>query len=533
MEHKYQEGDVRHLLQSSESSNDDSDSETRERYGTVNIQNKESHTFEEAIDAAGFGLYHYMLLCVCGWANASDAVEMLCVSFLMPQAKTDMHLTGLEEGWLSATIFVGMMVGSYFWGALGDVRGRKAVLVYSLFMNGFFGLASSFMQSYVPFLFMRFLSGIGVGGSMPVIFAYFCEFQPKKRRGAMLTAISMFWILGNVITAGLAWIIIPRTHLGYFSEHFTFNSWRIFVVVCTLPSFTSSLSFAILPESPKFLLENGQETQALNVLRSVFLVNNRKKKKTDYFVKILQPSQQARKRSARIALSQVSFFTKIKNNFLFVISSTKQLFLSPYLLVTLNLLGIIFSLAFGYYGLWLWFPELFLRVEQSGGSACSELSPNVTINTNNTDNSVYRDAFITAAANVPGNLFATLTVDKLGRKVLLCGSLLISGASVFFIWFLNTKIEVLAMSCIFGGVSVISWAVLNVVGAESYPTNMRSTALGVQSLTNRIGAVVGNVIFGVFIDLHCAVPILSVAILLAFAGIITLRLPNTKKTDLL
>uniref|UniRef100_A0ABM0MUI8 Synaptic vesicle glycoprotein 2C-like n=1 Tax=Saccoglossus kowalevskii TaxID=10224 RepID=A0ABM0MUI8_SACKO len=311
-----------------------------------------------------------------------------------------------------------------------------------------------------------------VGGTMPVLCSYFIEFQPKNHRGSMLAALSMFWIFGNVLTAGMAFLIIPHSYLGYYSEKFQFASWRLFVVVCTIPSFMSSFVFFLLPESPKFLLENGQETHAHNVLRKMYIISNRNKRKEDYPVKSLCPSQLARKTTQLEAVGQKIEWTQLKQNFSHSFAGTKKLFQPPYLGVIVNLMAIVFTLSFGYYGLWMWFPELFLRVEQSGGSACSQLPPDVTINKQNSEMSVYRSSFITAASNIPGNLFAVLTVDRLGRKVLLSGSLLLSGASVFFIWFLSSKAEVIAMSCIFGGVSVISWAVLNVISPEAYPTNM-------------------------------------------------------------
>ncbi|XP_077993582.1 synaptic vesicle glycoprotein 2B-like [Glandiceps talaboti] len=489
-----------------------------------------SYTYEEAVEATGFGVFHYALLAACGWADASDAVEVLCVSFLMPPARKEMNLSGTELGYLSASIFVGMMFGSYIWGALADIKGRRAVLVYSLLMNGLFGLISSFMQGFGWFLFMRFMSGFGVGGSLPVIFAYFCEFQPKDRRGAMLTAISMFWILGNIMTAGIAWIVIPMK-LGYVSSHFTYDSWRIFVALCTIPSFTSAFVFVLLPESPKFLLENGKETEALNVLRRMFICNNRSKKKSDYPVKELQSSSYSRRHQNDGVREQ--WFTKFKGSSYTMFHSTFQLFMPPHVRPTLCLIVIYFTLSFGYYGLWLWFPELFAKVEVTGGSACSELPANYTpSNSTGTDSQVYKDSFITAVANFPGNLFAILTIDRLGRKILLSGSLVVSGASVFFIWFLNTRAEVLAMSCVFGGISVISWAALNVIGVECYPTNLRSTAMGVQLVVNRIGAIIGNVVFGAFIEYHCAIPILSVAILMVFGGLVTILLPNTKRIEL-
>lgn len=55
----------------------------------------------------------------------------------------------------------------------------------------------------------KHFSFYSLGGSGPVIWSYFAEFQPKKKRGAMLSFMAAFWTLGNLFVAGLAWIIIP------------------------------------------------------------------------------------------------------------------------------------------------------------------------------------------------------------------------------------------------------------------------------------------------------------------------------------
>lgn len=56
---------------------------------------------------AGFGLFHWLLLVICGWANASDAMEILCVSFLLPTARCDLLLSTSDMGLLTASIFLG------------------------------------------------------------------------------------------------------------------------------------------------------------------------------------------------------------------------------------------------------------------------------------------------------------------------------------------------------------------------------------------------------------------------------------------
>ena len=73
----------------------------------------------------------------------------------------------------------------------------------------------------------------------------------------MISLVATFWLAGNVLTAGLAWAIIP-SNLGKDHEdgaRFNYESWRVFVAFCMLPSATSVITFILLPESPKFLLE--------------------------------------------------------------------------------------------------------------------------------------------------------------------------------------------------------------------------------------------------------------------------------------
>ena len=59
-------------------------------------------------------------------------------------------------------------------------------------------------------------------------------------------------------------------------------------------------------------------------------------------------------------------------------------------------------------------------------------------------------------------------------------------------------------------------------------TICRSTARGVQAaFFNRVAAILASVIFGALIATHCAVPILLIAALLAFGGLLIFKLPNT------
>ena len=48
----------------------------------------------------------------------------------------------------------------------------------------------------------------------------------------------------------------------------------------------------------------------------------------------------------------------------------------------------------------------------------------------------------------------------------------------------------------------------------------------------RIAAILGNVTFGELVDVHCAIPMIIVSVLLVFGGIVSIKLPNTTKADI-
>ncbi|CAI5665497.1 unnamed protein product [Oreochromis niloticus] len=491
-------------------------------------------TYEEAVERAGFGLFHWLLLVVCGWANASDAVEILCVSFLLPTARCDLQLSSSDMGLLTASIFLGMMVGGYMWGYLADQKGRRRVLIVSLTVNGLFGGLASLAPWFWLFLLMRFISGIGVGGSIPVIFSYFSEFMPRLRRGAMISCLATFWMAGNILAAGLAWLVIPITWEHLSLGTLEFKSWRLFVVLCSVPSITSALIFKLfMPESPKFLMEADREKEAIHVFRLMFKMNMKGKEKTPPEFGLRTSSTQKGDKGKTRSLG--SSKERLANILKKALAPIKKIFRSPFKSRSFPLLIIFYSISFGYYGLWMWFPELFERTED-GGSPCANVSrpsagQNETCDLVKTA-AVYRDGFIIAAANLPGNILTILVMDSTGGKALLSGSLLLSSLSVFFIYVVQTKAQSLILSCVFSGVSVIAWNALDVVGTELYPTKLRSSALGFFTGVGRVAAIMGNLVFGRLVDANCAVPILLVSALLLTGGLVSLLLPQTRQTEL-
>ena len=114
---------------------------------------------------------------------------------------------------------------------------------------------------------------IRVGGSIPLVWTYFAEFQPSSKRGAALSVLASFWMIGNITVAALAWIVIPTQTVEEVKLSDSFSSWRIFAIISAVPALLVAISMVWMPDSPKFLVIKRQNHRALKVLANVYKIN--------------------------------------------------------------------------------------------------------------------------------------------------------------------------------------------------------------------------------------------------------------------
>lgn len=127
---------------------------------------------------------------------------------------------------------------------------------------------------------------------------------------------------------------------------------------------------------------------------------------------------------------------KIQNIFYHhqIFKQTRYLFKPKLIVNTSLILFIMFALCFGYYGLWIWLPELYKRMDLYGGSPCrpagfvpsnqSQLLDHLVNGKNQSrchiENKVFVSSFYSALSNLPGNLFTIFFIDKMGRNSVTC-----------------------------------------------------------------------------------------------------------------
>ncbi|KAF4524493.1 hypothetical protein B566_EDAN011504 [Ephemera danica] len=448
---------------------------------------------ETAIKETGYGIFHFWLLMVCGCVYMCCAIGTTTLSFVLPAAECDFQMTSADKGELNATPLVGMIVGSYIWGSMADTRGRKMVLVVSLMMDFFAALASSLVPNFPLFLCCRFFNGVGIIGATSVVFPYMSEFLAYKHRDLNLCRLEIFWVLGVCAVPALAWLIIPLPLEWEPVTGSVFRSWRVFVFLCGAPSLLVALVLRFcFPETPKFLLSRSRHDEAMTVLRSIFYANTRQNV-VDYNVKRLAAE------TGHLALNddgspmrkaslpdEAPLLRRIVRRLVILWQLNVQLFSGSLLKYTLVACFIDFGIMSSYYTLMLWFPELLERF-----STYQHLHGEDTVIL------LVSVSFMTTA-----------------------------GIAVLGLHLVRNEMENLVLSCVFEALASVAEATLFCAVVHIFPTHLRALAVSLTVTCGRIGAVLGNVLFGLLLDLSCAVPITTFGVLLIASGLLCLALPR-------
>ena len=145
-----------------------------------------------------------------------DVYDLLLFSIVRKPSLESFHLSPdqvLSQGeWIISLQMFGLMIGGFFWGVMGDKKGRLSVLFGSIVLYSLATIANGMAQNVFQYSLTRFIAGLGLAGELGASITLVCEMLPKEKRGIASSVIASVGVLG-AITAFIVYKI--------------FNDWRI------------------------------------------------------------------------------------------------------------------------------------------------------------------------------------------------------------------------------------------------------------------------------------------------------------------
>ena len=345
-----------------------------------------------------------------------------------------MDMTAYWQGMIGSSPLIGVFIGSLFFGQLSDALGRQKIYKYNFLVIVIASVLQFFVNTAAPLFILRLILGIAIGAEYAIGPAIITEFVPLRLRGATLATLNVAWTVGYVLSA----------LIGYLMDGLGADSWRWML--------SSSAIFAVivmiirmgLPESPRWLILHGRESEAADVVHRFIgqnvTIDDLLKKKEEHVEDL----------------------------------GYKHLFINGMWKKTMFCAIIWLSGVIPLFGIFTFLPSVLntLGIENEGlGSMLVNLSMLI------------------------GSIVAVFIVDRFSRKKLCAWTLLISGIPLFLlgIWTGADGATVVLLFGIFIFFAVIAGSLSGFVyPSEVFPTEIRSSGVGLCSAISRIGSAAGT-----------------------------------------
>jgi len=393
------------------------------------------------LDRLPISSFHYRIFWLVGAGMFFDGYDLyVAASVLASTTQTKFSTLPQNLQFISLT-FVGMTIGSFVTGFVGDKYGRRFTYQINLLIFGLASLAAAFAQDMNQLIACRFVQGLGLGAEIVVGYSTLTEFVPPQSRGRWLSFMAFLVVAGFPVTAILGFLIIPTW------------GWRPMFIIAGIGSLIVWYLRKNLPESPRWLEAQGRTAEAEALMESI------EKEVQATSGPLLAPRP-------AVATPRLTVAAIFKPPIL------QRLLVGCWVLITIN------TLIFGFV---IFLPQFFLR---QGLTITNSLGYTVVL----------------AAASLVGCAFGAVLSDYIGRRWSIIGASFLTIAAGWVYSHFNAASDpviVLSVGAILIVAIYIQTAILfGVYTPELFPTEIRLRANGICNTLGRGATVVSPFVVG-------------------------------------
>ncbi|KAF1960441.1 MFS general substrate transporter [Byssothecium circinans] len=466
-----------------------------------------------ALSDIGMGRYQWKLFVLCGFGWLADNLWLQGIALTLPSMSAEFDVSDTQIRYTTLALFLGLSLGASFWGITSDIVGRRPAFNFTMMLTGSFGIAAGFCPNWVGTVALFACIGLGVGGNLPIDGALFLEFLPGAN-GNLLTLLSIFWPIGQLISSLLAWALIHKFSCAPDAAVCARNDnrgWRYFVITLGCISFAIFIArfiFFHLFESPKFLLSRGRQAEAVAVIHGIAHYNKCNTWITEDILNQVggdpEVGDDHKLSTGEIIKRSLSKFSTQCIRPLF---STRTIGLTTCLL------------WFQWAAIGMGHPLFHAFLPQYLASSGGDRKTSVAL--------VYRNYAIASFVAVPGVIVAYYTVNirHIGRKRTMAIATLVTGVFIALFTLSSDPNFQLTFSCLEAFFQSAMYGVLYAYTPEVFPAPYRGTGTGIASFMNRFAGLCAPIVAVNVAMGNPQAPIYASAGLILAAGLSMFALP--------
>jgi sugar porter (SP) family MFS transporter len=205
--------------------------------------------------AAGGG-YAYRIATVAAAAGLLFGFDIAVINGALVFLRAQFALSEVQTEIAAGALLLGCAAGASLAGSLSDWLGRRRILVVAAALFAVSSLAAALPRDLAQFIAARLAAGIATGIASMLAPLYIAENSPPRIRGRLVTFNQMAIVTGILIAYLVNWALAG---LGP-------QCWRWMFAAAALPAAAFWIGLLFVPESPRWLVKQGRDLEALQIL---------------------------------------------------------------------------------------------------------------------------------------------------------------------------------------------------------------------------------------------------------------------------
>lgn len=174
-----------------------------------------------------------------------------------------------EEGWAMGSALIGCLLGAVLSGGLSDKFGRKRLLILSAVVFVVSSIGTGLAGSFVSFNVWRMAGGIAIGLASNLSPMYIAEVAPAAVRGRLVSMNQFTIVIGILLAQAVNYGIVQLAPGADPDAWNIASGWRWMFGVTAVPACLFFVLMFFVPESPRWLVKNGQSAAGRAVLARI------------------------------------------------------------------------------------------------------------------------------------------------------------------------------------------------------------------------------------------------------------------------